>query len=233
MVEKLFICLVSGFLCPILLEFSREVIKRRRDRLQKISEQPAETTAPALAPGTEPPSPPVTEAPPPAVFAPPAVLPPLAAGSINLAAAPPHPAGAAGRTRNWPWIVISIMSGVVLGPILGLLICSTGQFCRDGFFAILTFSVSIVVCAVAVRLLLKLALLPVQGTGVSRMTRIGLRIIVSALIGSTLGAVITLILAIITSQKDLSIPWFVVSVIICTMTMWLGLNRRGPLRRRT
>jgi hypothetical protein len=224
MVEKLFICLISGIVCPILLEFSKEVIKRRRDRREKASEHPGETRAPAAAPVSEPPPPPV--APLPLI---PLQLPTV---SADLPVDTCHPAGTARRTRAWPWILISIISGMVLGPVLVAIACSAGQFCNEnnGFLYSL---VSIVACAIVVRLLLKIALLPAHGTGVKRVTRIGLRIVVSALIGPSLGIVITLIIVLITGQRTFQTSWFLYPSIVCTITLWVGLNRRGPLRART
>ena len=218
MVEKLFLCLISGFVCPILLETWREIIKRRRERAEKL------TVPTAAAAVTE-----AESAPAPVAVLPP-VIPPLPIASDPKYASVDS-GGETRRTRNWPWILLSIVSGLVLGPIVALYVCNSGHFCTGN--AALYFIVSIVVCMMAVWILLKVALMPAHGTAAKRVTRIGLRIIVSALIGPILGIIITLVTAIPSGQRDFPTSWFVSASIACTIILWLCLNRRGPLRART
>jgi hypothetical protein len=223
MVEKLVLCLISGFVCPILLETWREIIKRRRERAEKAKGS-ADGIAVAIAA-------PVIEA----KSSPPLVQPPALPSPAAAASDPGYPsvatAGEARPTRRWPWILLSIVSGLVLGPIVALLVCSSGNFCTGD--AAPYFIASIAVCMIAVWILLKVALLPAHGTAAKRVTRIGLRIIVSALIGPVLGIIITLLVALPSGQKDFPTSWFVAASIVCTIMLWIRLNRRGPLRART
>jgi hypothetical protein len=223
MVEKLFLCLISGFVCPILLETWREIIKRRRERGEKAKES-ANGIAVAVAA-------PVTEEKPSA-----AVIQPTSIPSPARPASDPVPAsvaadGDARPTRKWPWILLAIVSGLVLGPIVALLVCSSGNFCSGD--AVPYFIISMAVCMIAVWILLKVALLPARGTAGKRAVRIGLRIILSALIGPVLGIIITLMISLLSRQKEFSTSWFVCASTVCTIVLWICLNRRGPLRFRT
>jgi hypothetical protein len=198
-------------------------MKRRRERAEKANRSvEAMTVAP---------EPSVTQAVSDPIPVPPAVVPPLATGASNSTQATFDPPAGAGRTRKWPWILLSIVSGLVLGPIVALSMCALGKFCTGNFLPYIL--VSMAVCAVGIWFLIRIALLPAHGTASKRATRIGLRIVVSALIGPSLGIIIAFVIALTTSQRDFPTPWFVYSSVACTILLWLGLNRRGPLRART
>jgi hypothetical protein len=161
----------------------------------------------------------------------PPVVPPLVTGTSNSTQTTFDPAAGVRRIRKWPWILLSIVSGLVLGPIAAMPICALGNFCRDNVL-LYTILASIAVCATAIWFLTRIALLPAHGTASKRATRIGLRIVVSALIGPSLGIIVAFVIALTTGQKDFSTPGFVYSSVACTILLWLGLNRRGPLRAR-
>lgn len=198
-------------------------MKRRRECAEK-----AKTAGEAMAIAASPSVMEVASPPPPV---PPPVASPLAPSASNSTPTTVDPAAGERRPRKWPWILLSILSGLVVGPLVAIVICALTKFCTDNVIPYVI--VSIAVCAVLIWFLVKIALLPAHGTALKRVTRIALRIVVSALIGPSLGIIVAFVIALSTGQKEFSTPWFLYSTIACTIVLWIGLNRRGPLRARS